>query len=240
MKTSFRLMGAVENAASATYAESEFRINDLFDPQGGTGAAQCVGFDQLALLYTRYRVFKSHIEVKMSVNSTSGTPTATALEAQLVVFPSTVVTGAATVADGMSQPFAVSKFAMNNAATIKMSCDIKKFIGNTVNADRLQALVSASPAQALFWHVGVISRAYTNIVTVLQVTVTYEAELFNRALLDRSALDLIRKAFLVHCKQLLNEEKENANSKRTSEQRLMELTDSLEYQRIEKKSVKLS
>jgi hypothetical protein len=204
--TSLRLEGQVENAASSTYAESGFTINDMFDPQGGSGASQCVGFDQLALLYRRYRVIASHVKVILSLNSTSGTPTATAMEAQLVVYPSNVTTAATTVADGKSQPFAKTAFvSAEKPATLTHSVNIAKFIGDTVSADRLQALISASPASVLYWHFGVISRAYTTVVTVIDAQITYEVEFFERALLDRSSLayEYVRKAYQARCSELL-------------------------------------
>jgi len=196
-KTSLALSGTVENATSTTYAESGFTMNDLFDPQGGSGAAQCPGFDQLALLYARYRVHRTKIQVRASLNSINATPTATALEAQIVVYPSTVSAGATTVADGQSQPMAKTFFISGEMPkSVSMTIDIRKFIGNTVSADRLQAAVSSSPAKILYWHIGVVSRAYTSISTTLQVRVTYDCDFFERALLDRSALDLVHKVKL--------------------------------------------
>lgn len=197
--TSLRLQGSVENAASTTYAESGFTMNDMFDPQAGSGAAQCVGFDQLALLYRRYRVLKAYIRVRASLNSDQAAPTATALEAQLVVYPSNVTTAASTAADGMSQPYARTKFFSGEyPANIDMAFTIANFVGDTVSADRLQALITASPASILYWHVGVISRAYTNIKSIINVTTTYDVEFFERALLDRSSLSarLVREAYL--------------------------------------------
>jgi len=193
-KTSLALSGTVENAASTTYAESGFTINDLFDPQGGSGAAQCPGFDQLAVLYNRYRVRSSKIMVRVSLNSSSATPTATAMEAQIIIYPSSVSTGAATVADGQSQPFAKTFFISGEMPkSCSMSVNISKFIGNSVNADRLQAVVSSSPSKILYWHIGVISRAYTNVSTTLQVRVIYNADFYERNTLDRSALFLMHQ-----------------------------------------------
>jgi len=218
------LEGTIENAASTTYAESGFTANDLYDPQGGSGAAQCVGFDQLALLYTRYRVLKSHINVVASINSTSATPTATAIFAQLCVYPSTVSTGATTAGDGFSQPHVVMKdFQLGSATTVDMSIDIAKFIGNAVTADRLQALVTTSPSQVVYWHIGVVSRAYTGIVTDLQVKITYDCEFFNRALLDRSVQLLIRKAYVQRCCLLLAEAEQESKKRKDPLARLKEL-----------------
>lgn len=198
MRTSLRLNGHVENAASTTYLEAGFTMNDMFDPQGGSGASQCPGFDQLALLYNRYRVHGTKIKVRASLNSNSATPTATALEAQLIVYPSMIQTGATTVDDGASQPLAKQiAFSGEKPVTLTISVpSLSKFIGNTLSPDRLQALVTASPADRLYWHVGVISRAYTGILTTLSVEVTYDVEFFERNLLDRSTLDLLHVARL--------------------------------------------
>jgi len=235
MKVNLRLEGQVENAASVTYAESEVRINDMFDPQGGSGAAQCTGFDHLATLYTRYRVLKSKITVIGMINSASTTPTATAMSGRFVVYPSTTVTGATTVADGMSMPFAKMKELSAKSETITMSTSVAKFVGSSVTADRLQALVSASPSQILYWHVGVISRAYTNVLVMLNIRVDYEVEFFGRAQLDRSSLDLIKQAYILHCKKLILEERSEKKQEKSSEERLMELSDAVKYQILEKK-----
>lgn len=195
MHVTMRLSGHVDNAASSTYAEAGFTINDMFDPQGGSGAAQCLGFDQMAVLYNRYRVTGSTIKVRASLNSDSGTPTATALEAQVVVYPASVVTGATTVDDGMSQPFVKSSFISGEKpVTLRSSCSVAKLIGNSVTADRLQAVVTSSPSKILYWHVGIISRAYTGIRTTLAVEVTYQVTFFERNLLDRSTLFLLHDA----------------------------------------------
>jgi hypothetical protein len=206
MRTSMRLTGHVENSASTTYSEAGFTMNDMFDPQGSSGAAQCPGFDQMALLYNRYRVHGSKIKVRASLNSSIAAPTATALEAQLVVYPSTVSLGATTIDDGMSQPFAKMLFLSGEKPVQIQSTvpSLAKFIGNTISPDRMQALVSASPAERLYWHVGVISRAYTSISTSLAIEVTYDVEFFERNLLDRSTLDLLHTARLDAMK---NEEK---------------------------------
>jgi len=195
LRTSLRVEGTIENAATATYAEAGFTINGMFDPQGGSGAAQCPGFDQLALLYNRYRVHASRCQVRASLNSTSGTPTATAMEARLVVYPSTVATAAATLADGESQPFAKTYFMSGEKPTnITETCHVAKFIGNTTSADRLQALVTANPASVLIWHIGTISRAYTNAVTTIDIIISYDVEFFERNLLDRGTVFAIHEA----------------------------------------------
>lgn len=204
-RVSMRLNGQVENAASGTYAEAGFTINDMFDPQGGSGASQCPGYDQMALLYNRYRVHASKLKLRLSLNSTSATPTSTALYADVVVYPSMVTTGAATINDGCSQPFAKQLIVSGEKpVNITEVCKVSKFIGNTLNADRLQALVTASPADRLFWHVGIISRAYTTVSYTMSVEITYDVEFFERSELDRSSLTLLHE-----CRMKILEEKKS-------------------------------
>lgn len=207
MRADLKLEGTIENAASATYAEAGFTANDLFDPQGGSGAAQCPGFDQLAILYGRYRVHSSTIEVKATINSSSATPTATAMEAQVVVYPSRQSAAVSGPGDGFSQPLAkIVVISGEKPATIRHRIDLAKFLGCPPNSDRFQALVSASPAEVVYWHVGIVSRAYTTVLTDLVVSITYHCEFFERNSLDRSTQLVLHEARLKIQQMMENKE----------------------------------
>lgn len=207
MRTSLRLTGVLEASASSTYVEGAWTANDLYDPQGGLGAAQCPGYDQLALLYDRYRVISSEVKVRASLNSTSVTPTATSMEFQVVLFPSFNASAAASITDAMSQPLVKHKMGSGEVpVSLSSRINIAQYLGNTVNADRMQALISSGPAQVLYWKVGIVSRAYTTVSTTIQVDVTFDCEFFQRNQLDKSTQDLVAKAYLQRCRYLHMEE----------------------------------
>lgn len=171
-------------SSTAVTVRYTFSMNSLFDPNvTGTGA-QPVFFDQLSTLYNRYRVYGSAIDVKcLSYNSVS---TASPNPAEVVLCPSAVAAsgGSLSTQDWAAQPRAIRKFCTTNIPlpTLRAAHSISEVLGvkDVEGADRLQALVSASPSEGAFWNI--VANSVTSATADLQVHVkiVYDVEFYDR------------------------------------------------------------
>jgi hypothetical protein len=164
------------SSAATTY---EYCGNDLFDPNfTGTGG-QPKYFDQLSALYNRYRVYSSAIEV-IGYNTT----TAQTTYVDLVVVPVNTTTAAFSVDSMMSLPRAQWRSCnVNRPVKIQSHVTTSTQLGvkDVEGADRLQALVTASPAERWLWAIG--ARSYDNSTAStfnVDVKVTYYCEFYDR------------------------------------------------------------
>lgn len=152
LKSTFRVAGrftANPGAAGAIYTQT-FRVNDLFDPTSAIGADQPRGFDQLALLYQRYRVRNAKVNIQVCNQNTVATG------ASIVGFQFTDSSTAPTVfTDAIEQGYSVWKLigpGLDGVANLTMSVDVAKFKGKSILDDELSALTTAAPADVLYCH----------------------------------------------------------------------------------------
>lgn len=131
--------------------DQQMRLNSLYDPDfTGTGH-QPKGFDQLAALYQRYRVYHTRyaVEVALSLNSNLG--------GALVVVPTNGNSGYTSVDDAAEATFAKCKtFNISNIARLAGKIDLAELNGKTraayMSDDTTQALVSTNPTEVLNLH----------------------------------------------------------------------------------------
>jgi hypothetical protein len=191
LMTSLRASVSANTAATASIVDTVFSANSAFDPFFSAGAAQPVGFSSLAALYNRYRVHSSKLRVKFTLNSTNAAGSSgNAYYATIVIFPSTISTAITTIDSAASQAFAKQIiFTAEKPGVVELAINVGKFIGNTVQADRLQSLVTTNPSDEVYWHVVLASRAYTGMYTDISSSITYETEFFDRAELGLTLAD---------------------------------------------------
>lgn len=177
-------------ATSASYGETVFSGNNLFDPGLGSSATQPIGFDQYAIWYEVYRVMKSKCTIKMALVSTASAPTATALEGSFVLYANNTSSPANTLGDALAQPGAIFKQATSaKPITLVKTVTTAQITGQKPAgvADGTQAAVGGAPSEQWYWHVGSASgAAYTGIVMNLTATVEYGTRFFSRALVPLS------------------------------------------------------
>lgn len=133
----------------------QFRLNSLFDPDFTGGGHQPKGFDQLAALYQRYRVYRARWEVSWSIVSSGFYPTFVGAVATNENTGFTDITDFAETAHsqwmlvGNSYPLKTGKF--------RGVVDLAKLNGKTHAAyaadDTTQALITANPTEILNLHV---------------------------------------------------------------------------------------
>lgn len=190
-------------AASTSSATAFLSGNDMKAPGLSLSSAKAVGFTYWASLYGRYRVYGSKLSIRTVMSSSLTAGTAKTASGAVVIYPTN--TGATTTlfADAMSQPFA--KWADITTSTPKsLTCvaQTSKLSGQKdfSGSDRMQALVTADPADQWYWAmVYVADAAYTDMNIVVDAQVTYDCEFFDRLEINRSSLALFDKAFELRC-----------------------------------------
>lgn len=190
-------------AASTTSATAFLSGNDMKAPGLSLSSSKCVGFSYWASLYGRYRVYGSKLSIRTVMSSSLTAGTAKTASGAVVIYPTN--TGATTTlfADAMSQPYA--KWTDITAATPKsLTCvaQTSKLSGQKdfSGSDRMQALVTADPADQWYWAMVYVADAnYADMSVVVDAQVTYDCEFFDRLEINRSSLALFDKAFELRC-----------------------------------------
>ncbi len=164
--------------------DQQMNLNSLYDPdRSGTGH-QPRGFDQLAALYSRYRVYSVKYHVV-------GTLT-TANDALVAgVFPSNSGAAATALADFAEAPMGKFKrYNLYQGFTLTGSVDLPLLNGKTHTAymadDTTQALTSASPTETLILHVVCVNVNGANSSTQVTVFMEFEAEFSDPVALSSS------------------------------------------------------
>lgn len=156
-----------------------WNLNSLFDPNyTGTGH-QPRGFDQLAALYERYRVYAVRYNVRVWLNTGyNGSPTVPHV---LVVVPTNSQSAFSSTVDAQEQPFAKSiGYNSYYSGTINGVVDLAKLNGKTQIAyaadDTTQAQTNASPSEILTLHTMVANFSATNVQSYIEVTFSFDCE----------------------------------------------------------------
>lgn len=173
-------------------------INDLFDPDRTAAGHQPRGFDNWAAIYQKYRVHSCLMDVTVRQRAAHGIScwviprnflAALAVADIPAELPRSVWLGVT----GSNQPPA-------HMRNLRIQCN--QVLGQTsaqyLANENTAAAVTASPAESVFAHVWVEQLDATTVADFeLQITLTYDAEFFDRALIGPSAaLDHFRAALL--------------------------------------------
>jgi len=167
-------------------------LGSLFDPNyTGTGH-QPMGFDQLAALYSKYRV--DSCDITLLFNTLGST--ADACCAFAVGAPGVSQVALAGTVDRATESNTVSTCVLSPSGnsrtqTVKFHVDLAKVCGLTraqyTADDKFQALISASPALSAFLEIGVGSYSGVAAEAVsCQVVIDFNASFFNRIELAQS------------------------------------------------------
>ncbi len=184
-----RFSGIISNSATKTVYQ--YCGNDLFDPNfTGTGG-QPSYFDQLSLLYNRYRVYASAIKLVWDSSTVAQTT-----YADVAVVPVAATAASLSVADVMALPRAkidtlnsVNRTIQTHAATTAEVLGAKDVEG----ADRLQALVTSSPSERWLWALACRTYDDTTAVTLnVTVRISYYCEFYDRVVQSLSMNNQLR------------------------------------------------
>jgi len=221
-RTSLRIAANLSAAASTTSANVVFAANNLNDPLLSSGTAKCVGYNQLAALYNKYRVLGSKIEMICAMSTTITTGTAQ-ISGAVCIAPSNTGLGRTLFSDAISQPFA--KWVDITSSTPKKMTLVmatSKLVGIKAPeaSSELAALISAGPAEPTYWMITYVSDGnYVTSFVVMDIQMTYDVEFYDRNEIDRSSLDgkqiesHYEEIFKLRCKTLADaKEKKPHNS----------------------------
>ncbi len=170
---------------SAAVSRQEFSGNSLFDPNfTGTGA-QPEYFDQLAALYNRYRVYGSAVQVTLLPFNSAGSQTN--VPADVVLVPTAQSLAAATIETAAALPRAQFRTSTGNMSyenqTMFASASTHDILGvkDVEGADRLQALVTASPSEQWLWAIVAKTGSDVNTTSLyINIRITYDCEFYDR------------------------------------------------------------
>lgn len=142
--------GNINAGAGGVIATQTYKINSLFSHQP-------TGFDQLAVLYAKYRVETVKLDFKVAAGSYAGGQSGTNCGA--FVF-GIMVTDSATAPTGFRQPmengmtsFDIMPVGTSIKGSVSIYVNVPDLLVRDKRDDELSALVTADPAKILYAHV---------------------------------------------------------------------------------------
>lgn len=171
--------------------ENVFSLNSLFDPDITAVGHQPYGFDQLTLLYRKYKVYGVTITVRFSDPTADGQ-----VCGAMITAPGSVTTLAAqTLTSAIEKPFVATKVINNTgsqSATIRQFIPMYKAIGVTKlefdanTEDFTGDTAGPSPVQQPKLRVAAANTAVAGIACNAQITLEYHAAFWDRKVLPQS------------------------------------------------------
>jgi len=158
-----------------------FRANSLYDPDYSSTGHQPLGFDELAQLYSTYRVDKAKITVVGSSEATA--------KGIVFVHKAQTVTGNSAITDNLELGDTMyGQFGNYNSAKVMCHYDAKKYWGRQVPTTATEALTNTNPANVAYFHVGacMIDDASTGAQVELWVHLEFEVIFSQRVMLHGS------------------------------------------------------
>ncbi len=132
-----------------------------------------------ALMYLKYRVSRSRLMIRVSLQSTSATPTAVGMGGQIAIFPSPVNLTGYGMQAAIQQPFAKFKQFTTNPTTISQSMNSIRMLGFDGHEKDLTADINTTPVTPWFWNIVVLTNGdYTNVNIVLDMQLDVDVQYF--------------------------------------------------------------
>jgi hypothetical protein len=151
------------SAAANTYSY-QWRINSLFDPNFTATGSQPVGFDEMAAIYNKYRVYRAEIETTLSCADTAAV--ACVATPDNPAYLTTIVLG------GM--PHAKVGMTVKNGppARFKTMVDIHTVFGvpfiTLESDDQFASGVTTNPTNTAFWNIAFDTIGATDVCSITQ------------------------------------------------------------------------
>jgi hypothetical protein len=165
-------------ASGLPFFEYLFNLNSLFDPNRTGVGHQPLGFDQLATLYEKYRVYNVRYIVR-ALSSTLDPVTFTTVS-------SNTSSGLATALVASEQAYAINCNKLvnaYNAGTISGDVNLATLNGKTHSQyaadDITSASISTSPIELLVLHVCLGNATGGNVAATAHVTLEFDCEWFD-------------------------------------------------------------
>jgi len=174
-------------ATDGSFRDYVWLLNGLFDPNFTGSGHQPLGYDQLAVLYNRYRVTKVSYTIRAVCTESTGVY-------NVAIYPSNQTDGFSTMSQIMEQPRARAGIVvLNKPLTFKGSLDLAKVVGVKKEVymadDRFQSQNGTVPAESISLHTYVSNltggTAGSGSVT-LNVHLTFHCEWYDTNQLSQS------------------------------------------------------
>lgn len=186
IRTKLKYITGLQLTSTATAANYVYRGNSCFDPDfTGTGS-QPGGFDELAAIYSKYRVISSSIKL-LARNATDGSTE----PVMGYIIPRPNADTEASYTDTLVEPYVKRALLPNIAGgymkTISNYATTRKILGRDAKTFDSAALVTANPSLQWFWTVSadaVLGGVDMNVQGVVELT--YYVEFYERKNFDRS------------------------------------------------------
>lgn len=169
--------------AASVSADDVWRGNSMFDPRNALGGNQPLYFDQMMLIYLKYRVLGCKIVTRFTTKSTN-------IDGIGYVYPNNSATGATGYSNIFIQPYVKKKvFTNERSCTIVNYISTKKLLGlphMIVNFDNeLAGTSSTNPTRTWYWHTGFYSSDFTTTMDAdIHVDMTFYCQFDDRVTLD--------------------------------------------------------
>ena len=181
IRTTITYSDIIALSPASTIGQYTFRGNSAFDPDYTSTGHQPLYFDQLAAPYERYRVYASSITVQ-AVNEQVGSAL------MLTVIPASEITTFTTSVYPLEIPYArgARLIGVGGIFTAKVQhhMSTSKILGlrpREILDQDYSALKGANPSSIWYWQLVVQNLSAENILTSLQVIITYDVEFYDRA-----------------------------------------------------------
>lgn len=179
------------STGAATYYTKTYRLNGLYDAEAATGGGTCTGFDELALLYGRYRVLGAKITVWFY--STCATALMCGIHARSSSVSSALTSGVAYQQVALERPdvcrhrklVPYGSGTSYPVAKVSMYKSVRSLEGRGAGTDEdYTALCNATPARECSFDVFLCSLdgATTNVTANAAVDITYYVQFSGKVL----------------------------------------------------------
>lgn len=183
--------------ATGVGSQISIHANSLPDPGGASFATASYGYDQLATLYSRYRIMAASLQTQWTYDQNSASTASLNSTARFIIWPSRTTTSFVLDDQGASQhPYAKTQqatFPQSSAGMygggmmLNNYVSTAKIFGDYNQAVKLDdtyaALIAASPSKQWYWNILVAAQnasASLSASFACQITLIQYVHLFDR------------------------------------------------------------
>jgi len=153
--------------------------NSAFEPFTVINTNSVFNHEWFSKMWSMFRVKRSTLMIRVSLQSTSATPTAVGMGGEIVIFPSKDNVTGYGVVDAIQQPFAKYKQFTTNPSTVRQTMSSKYMLGFDGDEKDMAAATAAVPALPWFWNIIVLTDGdYTDVNIVLDMQLDVEVQYF--------------------------------------------------------------
>lgn len=179
-RLSYHDMRRINPGGGATYLDTVYEVNNAFDPEYSGAGHQPRGFDSLAALYNRYRVYRTVADVEVRQRASHGV-----LGACVPNNVSTALTSADVPLELNRAVYIPVTGSSQPVSRVRTTIDMPAILGQTraqyAANDNVMSLVTGNPNEPIYLHVYIAQvDGATALDVEISVTLQLEVEFFDR------------------------------------------------------------